>query len=176
MSQLVPRQAVPSLEVQTVCGGRWKLGAVHFERFGMVVVYRGLHCPICRGYLKELLVLLPEFAARGVSVIAISSDGQEKAETAYRDWALADLTVGYGLSIDTARAWGLYISSSRGKTSLGIEEPDLFAEPGIFIVRPDGTLYASAINTMPFARPNFREILSALDFIVKNDYPARGEA
>jgi len=29
---------------------------------------------------------------------------------------------------------------------------------------------------MPFARPHFAEILSALDFVVKNNYPARGEA
>jgi hypothetical protein len=28
---------------------------------------------------------------------------------------------------------------------------------------------------MPFARPVFKEMLSAIDFIIKNDYPARGE-
>jgi len=28
---------------------------------------------------------------------------------------------------------------------------------------------------MPFARPHFDEILGAIDFVVKNDYPARGE-
>ncbi|MEZ5581225.1 MAG: hypothetical protein R3F40_18540 [Candidatus Competibacteraceae bacterium] len=32
------------------------------------------------------------------------------------------------------------------------------------------------MNTMPFARPHFKDVLMALDFIVKNDYPARGEA
>jgi hypothetical protein len=29
---------------------------------------------------------------------------------------------------------------------------------------------------MPFARPRFSEILGAIDFILRNDYPARGEA
>ena len=28
---------------------------------------------------------------------------------------------------------------------------------------------------MPFARPNFRELVGALDFVIANDYPARGE-
>ena len=28
---------------------------------------------------------------------------------------------------------------------------------------------------MPFARPHFDEILGAIDFVVKNEYPARGE-
>ncbi len=33
-----------------------------------------------------------------------------------------------------------------------------------------------SVNTMPFARTHFSEILGAIDFIIKNDYPARGEA
>ena len=28
---------------------------------------------------------------------------------------------------------------------------------------------------MPFARPSFGEILTAVDFVKKRDYPARGE-
>jgi hypothetical protein len=28
---------------------------------------------------------------------------------------------------------------------------------------------------MPFVRPKFSEMLQALDFVIKNDYPARGE-
>lgn len=74
-----------------------------------------------------------------------------------------------------ARAWGLYISTSRGATSIGIEEPALFAKPGVFIVRPDGSLYCGAVQTMPFARPHFDELLAAIDFALAKNYPARGE-
>ena len=28
---------------------------------------------------------------------------------------------------------------------------------------------------MPFARPHFDDILTALDFVIAKDYPARGE-
>jgi len=28
---------------------------------------------------------------------------------------------------------------------------------------------------MPFARPHFKEILGAIDFVLKNNYPSRGE-
>ena len=69
----------------------------------------------------------------------------------------------------------LYISSGRGKTSVGVEEPALFSEPALYLVRSDGTLYFGAVQTMPFARPRFADILQALDFVIKNDYPARGE-
>jgi hypothetical protein len=82
---------------------------------------------------------------------------------------------GYELSLQSARQWGLYISASRGQTSIGIEEPELFSEPGVFIVRPDGTLYYGSTQTMPFARPQFQDLLGAIDFAVAKDYPARGE-
>jgi len=111
-----------------------------------------------------------------VAVVAVSSDTAERAHRTREDWGLEKLEIGYGLGLDKAREWGLYVSGSRGKTSLGIEEPERFSEPGVFLVRPDGTLYWAAVQTMPFARPHFREMLTALDFVAKNDYPARGEA
>jgi len=176
MNRPIPRQPVPALEVDLVGGGRWRLAERRPERFTLICAYRGLHCPICKGYLRELDRAVEEFAARGVEVIALSSDGAERAAAAVRDWGLERLAVGYGLSIDSARAWGLYVSTGRGKTSTGVEEPALFNEPGIFLVRPDGTLYAATTASMPFARPHFKEILAALDFVIANDYPARGEA
>ena len=87
----------------------------------------------------------------------------------------AGVKFAYGLSMSSARQWGLYISTSRGKTSTGVEEPPLFSEPGVFIVRPDGTLYYGAVQTMPFARPQFQDLLGAIDFAIAKDYPARGE-
>jgi hypothetical protein len=44
------------------------------------------------------------------------------------------------------------------------------------VVRPDRTLYAASLQTMPFASPQFSEVLAAVDFVTKNNYPARGEA
>ena len=176
MSKLMPRHPVPELSVNTLAGETWRLSGASPERFTMVVFYRGLHCPVCRTYIGELDKLVSDFTARGIEVIAVSSDNEERARDTASNWGLETLNIGYGLDLDDARAWGLYISSSRGKTSLGIEEPALFSEPGVFLVRPDRTLYWAAVQTMPFARPHFKEMLGGLDFIIKNDYPARGEA
>ncbi|OIQ79374.1 hypothetical protein GALL_388940 [mine drainage metagenome] len=74
-----------------------------------------------------------------------------------------------------ARNWGLYLSASRGKTSIGIEEPALFSEPGVFLVSPDQSIYYLSVQSMPFVRPSFSEMVQALDFVIRNDYPARGE-
>lgn len=172
---LVPRHPVPVLDASLAAGGRFVLGAAPAERFDLVVFYRGLHCPICAKYLIELERLAPEFEKRGVQVIAVSSDDKERGKAMAEKVKAGAIKFAYGLSLKSARQWGLYISASRGKTSIGIEEPALFSEPGVFIVRPDGTLYYGAVQTMPFARPQFQDLLGAIDFAIANDYPARGE-
>ena len=173
---LKPREAVPPLEVRTVEGEPWRLADRTPESFTLAVFYRGLHCPICSRYLKGLSDRLDDFRARGVEVIALSTDDGERAGRARQAWQLGDLQVGYGLSIDQARAWGLYISNSRGKTSAGIEEPAQFNEPGLFLIRPDGSLYWAAVQSVPFARPHVDEVLKAIDFIKERNYPPRGDA
>lgn len=172
---LIPRQTVPALAVPTLAHGTFNVSTDAPEQFSLVVFYRGLHCPICHKYLLELGRLLPEFTKRGVKVIASSSDTAERAQAMADKLQAPDLRVGHSLPLEVARAWGLYISASRGATSIGIEEPALFSEPGVFIVRPDATLYYGAVQTMPFARPHFDELIAALDFAVAKSYPARGE-
>jgi len=176
MAGLVPRNPVPALEVPTLGGAVWRLADRNPAKFTMAVFYRGRHCPVCKLYLEDLTKKLGDFAARGVEVIALSTDDEARARDTAAEWAVDGLTLGYGLSVDMARAWGLYISSGRGKTSIGVEEPALFNEPGFFLVRPDGTLYWSIVQTMPFLRPHFAELAAVLDRIEQMDYPARGEA
>ena len=173
---LKPRQPVPALEFDTVGGGRWSLARQRPQNFTMVVFYRGLHCPVCHRYTSELNGMIDDYNQRGISTVITSTDTQERAAEARQKWNLPNLTVGYGVSIEKAREWGLYISTSRGVTSAGVEEPALFAEPGLFLVKPDQTLYWASISTMPFARPHFKDIAGAIDFSISKNYPARGEA
>ncbi|KZM47430.1 peroxiredoxin-like family protein [Labrenzia sp. OB1] len=172
---LIPRQPVPGLTVETLSGAPFDLSADAAEFATLVVFYRGLHCPICATYLKELGRLTPDFAEKGVKTVAISSDDKDRAQQMADKVGFPDLRFGYGLPLSVAKDWGLFISTSRGTTSIGIEEPALFSEPGVFLVKADGTLYFSAVQTMPFVRPHFQEMVGALDFVQKNDYPARGE-
>jgi len=174
--RLMPRKPVPSLEFDLLGGGHWKLQDDTPERFNMIVFYRGLHCPICRRYTSELNGMIGEFDKRGVSTVITSNDAEERAQTAKDTWGLPNLRIGYGVPLEKSREWGLYVSTSRGKTSAGVDEPALFAEPGLFLVKPDKTLYWVTVQTMPFARPHFPEILQAIDFVISKDYPARGEA
>ncbi|MGH1428009.1 MAG: peroxiredoxin-like family protein [Arenicella sp.] len=174
MTVLKPRQASPELSINTL-QGEWSLSAQSPENFTMIVFYRGLHCPICLKYLADLEASLQKFSDAGVNVIVVSSDDEARAKQTVEKAGLDNVTMGYGLTKEQAQQWGLHRSAGKGKTSIGIEEPDEFSEPGLFLVKPDNTLYWSNISTMPFARPNFTEILGAVNWVVANEYPARGE-
>ncbi len=172
---LMPRQKAPELIVATLDHGRFDLTSERPAYMTLICFYRGLHCPICANYLKELERQAPVFAERGVTTVAISSDGEARARLMAEKIGANSLRIGYGLDLNDARRWGLYISMSRGKTSIGIEEPPLFSEPGVFLLKPDQSIYYLSVQSMPFVRPNFTEMVQALDFTIKNNYPARGE-
>ena len=172
---LMPRQKTPDLTLPTLDHGSFDLASDGSERGTVICFYRGLHCPICATYLTELEKRTEEFAQRGVKTIAISVDAEDRARAMAHKIGASKLRIGYGLSIEKAREWGLYISASRGVTSIGLEEPALFSEPGLFMVTPQQTLYYGSVQTMPFVRPHFSELVAALDFAIAKDYPARGE-
>lgn len=168
----LPRQNAPALELPLVGGGRFDLAAAAPDQFTLVVAYRGVHCPQCQKQLSELDGRLDELRDVGVDeVVAASGDDRERAERAVHEWELKNLRVAYGMDEATMRAWGLYVS-----TGLTDSEPTLFGEPGLFLVRPDTSLYSAHVQSTPFARPHLDDLLKALDFVREQDYPARGQA
>lgn len=166
-----PQTQVPELSVKTVDGPTWTLSERQPKNFTFVFFYRGYHCPICRSYLRAIERKLDELSSMGIEVIAISSDSEERAKRTKDEWRIDNLRIGYDLSIDKAREWGLYVS-----TAIKAEEPEIFSEPGLFVVRQNGELYAASIQTMPFTRPGIEELISGFNYIIANDYPGRGEA
>lgn len=76
----------------------------------------------------------------------------------------------YGLSKEAAR-WGLNLSKA-----IREGEPDLFNEPGSFILDDDGTLFWSSTAPMPFGRPSLDDIIARLRYAQNQDYPAHGAA
>ncbi|WP_452224460.1 redoxin domain-containing protein [Lacinutrix chionoecetis] len=165
-----PRTKTPDLEINLVNDTTWKLSEQSPENFILILVYRGKHCPVCKKQLEELNKKLDKFTERGINVIAISSDTEKVAKETYEEWDIANIPIGYGFPIEEARKWGLFISSGIKK------EPEYFTEPGLFLLKPDQTMYWEAIQSMPFGRPSFNDVLGGIDYILKEDYPARGEA
>ncbi|MBI3708073.1 MAG: redoxin domain-containing protein [Proteobacteria bacterium] len=168
---LNPRQPAPALEVKIVDGGTWSLRDSKPKSFTMIVVYRGLHCPICKTYLGDLEVKLPQFEKGGVDVIALSADSQDRAAKAKAEWGLNSLRIGYGLPTSVAREWDLFISRA-----VRDGEPTEFTEPGLFLVKPDATLFTASIANTPWARPPLDHMLRAVGYFNERSPLARGEA
>ncbi|MEW9919063.1 redoxin domain-containing protein [Marimonas sp. MJW-29] len=162
--------AFPRQDVGQVGGGKLTLGAPRGGHdWQMVVVYRGLHCPLCKKYLAQLDGMVDEFAEQGIDVIAVSGDPEEKAQAMAEEKSLS-LTIGYGLSIPQMKSLGLYVSDPRSPK----ETDRPFPEPGLFIINGAGNIQIVDISNAPFARPDLESLLSGIRFIRANDYPVRG--
>ncbi|PHQ71019.1 MAG: thioredoxin peroxidase [Sneathiella sp.] len=161
----------PTMTIPAVVGGNVTLGGLDAakERWQLVVVYRGKHCPICKRYLAKLEELKDDFAAADIDVIAVSGDSAEKAALQAEEGALT-FPVGYDLKVEQMAELGLYISDPRSPQ----ETDQPFPEPGLFALRPDGTLQIVDISNAPFARPELASILNGLKFIREKGYPIRG--
>ena len=160
---------LPEMALPRVGGGEVRLGGEGHWQF--IVVYRGKHCPLCKPYLDGLEAQRPALEELGIEVVAVSADPAEKADAdnADHDW---NFDIGYDLSIPQMRELGLYISDPRSAK----ETDRPFAEPALFVVRPDGTLQIIDISNAPFARTDLRPLPCNLKWIMENDYPVRGTA
>ncbi len=165
-----PDQKVPELKLPLTNGTQFDLSSQSPENFTLAVFYRGKHCPICKKQLEDLSSKLGKFTERGINVVAVSMDPKDRAMVSHDEWDTGDVPLAYNLSEANAREWGLYISSGREDTA----EPEVFSEPGMFLIRPDGKLYYASIQNAPFARPPLDELLQGVDFILEKGYPTRG--
>ncbi|GAB5347555.1 redoxin domain-containing protein [Alteriqipengyuania sp. 357] len=172
MPTLVPGRKVPNLDLELTIEARFQLAKQKPDAFTMLVFYRGSHCPICKKYLEELGGKLEKFTTLGVAPFAISMDSKDRAMVAHEEWATHDLPLAYNLSEEQAREWGLFLSEKRPES----DEPELFSEPGLFLIRPDRTLYFEDVQSGPFARPPLDDLLDAIEFVREDDYPVRGTA
>jgi predicted dithiol-disulfide oxidoreductase (DUF899 family) len=117
----------------------------------MLVIYRGLHCPICKTYLGQLNDMKGDFDKMNVQIVAASTDPEEKANKFASELGL-NFEVAYGLGIDQARDLGLYISTPLDST----ETDQPFSEPGFFSsVRMVGCIsvkYPALLSVAPISR------------------------
>ncbi|MEM7214065.1 MAG: peroxiredoxin-like family protein [Pseudomonadota bacterium] len=162
----------PEVIVPKISGGEISLGAPNKPHdWRLVVVYRGMHCPICTRYLSELNAALPELNDLGIDLVAVSADPKEKAEV-QMSGVKPNFDVGYDLTIEQMKALGLYISNPRSA-----QETDRpFAEPGLFVINAGGAVQVTDISNAPFARTDLKSLIMGLGFIrnPENNYPIRG--
>lgn len=168
---LKPGHRAADLSLPLVSGDRFTLSERHPENFTVLIFYRGYHCPICRDQLQALDKKIGEFGEIGTEIVAISMDPKHRAEKSVEEWGIRNVPVAYDMDQDDGAKYGLYFSHA-----INDGEPALFSEPGMAILRPDRTVYAAYTQSVPFARPSLDDLKRGLEFVLENNYPARGTA
>lgn len=151
-------------------GGTLTVGGTS-DQWTLLIVYRGKHCPRCKKYLNILNEMRNDWANAGFAVAVVSADPLEKAAADQKEFGWA-FDLGYDLSEAQMNTLGLYVSDPLSPT----ETDRRFAEPGTFVIRPDGSLLLVAISNGPSARPELAELLDGMIFTKNNDRPPRGQA
>lgn len=169
MDRLLPGKPIPELDVELAGGGRWKMSEQAPENFTLVVVFRGVHCSFCKPEIEKLSGMQVKFMSLGISILAISMDDKDRAARALSEWSIGELPFAYGMTLQQARSYGLYIS-----TRVKPVEPDVFSEPGAFLIRPDGTLYAQFQSTTPWLRLDLDVLYRGIQVAMDRGTPPRG--
>lgn len=160
----------PTLTLPLLSGGDVTIGrATQPDFWQIVIVYRGLHCPLCKKYLTRLEELREGFAKAKAEVVVVSADPKERAAAMVAETGLT-LPVAYGLTTDQMQTLGLYISRPRSD-----DETDRpFAEPATFAINETGILHLIELSNTPFNRADLGELVETVEWVRENEYPVRG--
>ena len=164
----VPGSILAPMSVPKLGGGAISVGGPR-ENWTLFIVYRGKHCGRCKKYLNILNGMRDQWAAAGFDLAVVSADPQEKAQSDQAEFGW-EFDIGYDLSEAQMETLGVYVSDplSSGETDRR------FAEPGTFVMRPDGSILMIAISNGPSARPDLVELLDGMIFTKDNGKPPRG--
>lgn len=163
----MPGDPLPPLSIDTLGAGRIDLAARSGWR--LLVIYRGAHCPACAKYLAKLTAQHARLQKLGVEVVALSTDPRERASQQAEE-AGWPFEVGHDVPVDTLRRLGLYISAAEES-----EQADrAFAEPGLFLVNPQGRLQVIDVSNAPFSRPDLEQIVEGIETVQQKQPPIHG--
>jgi len=159
--KFTPGVPCPDIQVSLLAGGMHTISRVAAPgNWKLIVFYRGLHCPFCVSYVKELDGMSKAFLQSNVEVLAISGDPKEKASILAAEHDLS-MDIGFDLTTVQMDQMGLYISDAANAH----ETDRPFCEPGLFVLNAEGLVHIISIANAPFARPDLSKIKQSLDYI-----------
>ncbi|MCO7190331.1 MULTISPECIES: redoxin domain-containing protein [unclassified Pseudoalteromonas] len=170
--KLHPGSPFPDIKVTLTDGSTRPLAQANTDdRWQLVLIYRGRHCPLCTRYLNELEQFKNKLADIKVDIVAVSGDSLAQLQS-HSEQLNVSFTLGYGLSLEEMQTLGLFISDPRSAQ----ETDHPFAEPGLFVVNQQGNIQVTDISNNPFVRPDLTSLVNGLAWIrdPDNNYPIRG--
>ncbi|XWN33122.1 MAG: redoxin domain-containing protein [Devosia sp.] len=163
-----PGGPLPALTVPLVGGGQRAYGPDK-PGWSLLIIYRGRHCPRCKTYLNKLSGMLEAFAERDVDVTVTSADPPERASADVDEFGWR-MPVGHSLTLEDMDRLGLFVSDPASP-----QETDRpFAEPGLFLINPDGNVHMMGTSNAASCRPDLDLVLDGIIGIQTRGLPVRG--
>ncbi len=153
--------AAPDAALESVAGEATRLSTVLDGRPALRVFYRGGWCPYCSLQLAELRHLVPDLAAAGIQLVAVSPDSPESLRRSLDATPLeytlvsdrrAELTrafgIGFRVDADTRakyRAYGIDLEQASGG-----QTHHILPVPAVFLIDAQGLVQFA------YANPDYR--------------------
>lgn len=166
---LKPEQLAPNLKFNLIDGTGWSVETSTPQSLTMLSIYRGAFCSFCRRHLLELEAMAGRFAERGVDIVATSADPADTAKAMAADLGLKQIRVGCGADLAVLSRSGVFITEVK-RNGVAMR----FAEPSLWLVRPDRRLYAIFQGSMSCARPDLASLLEGIEMLAGQGFPPRG--
>ena len=139
----------------------------------VVSFYRGVWCPYCNMELQALQAALPEIAARGASLVAISPQTAANSRKSQRDNKLGFPILSDAKS-EVANAFGirfalqdylieLYKSFKNDLPAFNDDPAWVLPMPARYVIGTDGIIAYAEVNPDYTQRPDPSELLPVLD-------------
>ena len=147
----------PDLTFADTTQRRWSLPADFGDRWGVLLIYRGVWCGYCRRQLADFQANLEKLSALKAQVIAASVDGLDDAHAMVSRQGLT-FPVGYGLDVlATAKTLGGYYESTDG-----------YLQKCGFLLRPGGEIARATYSAGPVGALTAADCIYSLEFFQKN--------
>jgi peroxiredoxin len=139
----------------------------------VVSFYRGVWCPYCNLELQALQAALPEFAARGASLVAISPQTAPNSRKSQRENKLG-FPILSDVRSEVANSFGirfalpddlveLYKSFKNDLPAFNDDPSWVLPMPARYVIGTDGIIAYSEVNPDYTQRPDPSELLPVLD-------------
>lgn len=170
MNVIKPADIFPPIEFNMISGGTKKISD-YMGGWAMLIVYRGGHCPRCKQYMTRLHELQDGYAERNVDILITSMDPENvvKRSIAENNWTLP---IAHSLSAEDSEMLTLYLTPHEE----GSELEGVYAEPGLFLINPEGRIQSLATSNSPSIRPDLEVVLDGIIGTQDRGLPIRGTA
>jgi peroxiredoxin len=139
----------------------------------VISFYRGVWCPYCNLELQALQAALPEIAARGASLVAISPQTAPNSRKSQRDNKL-DFPILSDVKSEVANAFGIrfalpdylaevYKTFGNNLPVINDDPAWVLPMPARYVIGTDGVIAYAEVNPDYTQRPDPSELLPVLD-------------